>query len=400
MQAGKVAIVFNRIGPYHYARLRAAARVCDLIAIQGILQDETYAWNTVEFDGKIPVQTLFSERETENQTLRELARRFTQTMRQIRPEVLLVPGWSSPLALISLNWCCRNRIPAVLMSESTAWDKKRGAAKEWIKQRVVALFSTALAGGTPQLDYLKKLGMPTERVFLGYDAVDNDYFRSACDKVRTRGTEVRQQFRLPPKYFLASARFVEKKNLPRLLEAYTHYRKQNPKSLWHLVLLGDGPLKKKLESLVNELGLHDCVHFPGFKQYSVLPAYYGLAGAFVHASTTEQWGLVVNEAMASGLPILVSARCGCALDLVRNGINGFTFDPFSVDHLAACLANVARLDEQGRLRMGAESQRLIAPWGLERFADGFGRAAHLAASTPTLRSGFLSRLLLAALLLK
>src|SRR5208337_5127598 len=75
-------------------------------------------------------------------------------------------------------------------------------------------------------------------------------------------------------------------------------------------------------------------HLPGFKQYEELPAYYGLAGAFVHASTAEQWGLVANEAMASGLPVLVSNRCGCATELVEEGRNGFAFDPENVEQLA------------------------------------------------------------------
>ncbi len=85
----------------------------------------------------------------------------------------------------------------------------------------------------------------------------------------------------------------------------------NPE-MWDLVLLGDGPLKPTLLKLISSLGLESCVHLPGFKQYDELPVYLGLAETFIHASTTEQWGLVVNEAMASGLPVLVSNRCGCA----------------------------------------------------------------------------------------
>ena len=79
------------------------------------------------------------------------------------------------------------------------------------------------------------------------------------------------------------------------------------------------------------------VLLPGFKQYPELPLYYGLAGAFVLPSLTEPWGLVVNEAMAAGLPVVVSDRCGCASDLVRPGENGFAFDPCDIEQLAALL---------------------------------------------------------------
>src|SRR5206468_501416 len=100
---------------------------------------------------------------------------------------------------------------------------------------------------------------------------------------------------------------------------YARYRMAAGPGAWSLVVLGDGVLRGDLEQLRTELNLGDHVLFPGFKQYDELPAYYGLATAFIHASMVEPWGLVVNEAMAAGLPVLVSARCGCAWDLVEEG---------------------------------------------------------------------------------
>jgi glycosyltransferase involved in cell wall biosynthesis len=120
----------------------------------------------------------------------------------------------------------------------------------------------------------------------------------------------------------------------------------------------------------------------GFRQYEELPAWYGLASAFVHASTTEQWGLVVNEAMASGLPVIVSERCGCAPDLVEHGVNGFTFDPYDVPALADLMQRVAAMTDERRAAMGAAGQRIIADWGPERFADGLMKAVQVALSRP------------------
>ena len=104
-----------------------------------------------------------------------------------------------------------------------------------------------------------------------------------------------------------------------------------------------------------------------------MPAYYGLASAFVHASTTEQWGLVVNEAMASGLPVLVSNRCGCAPDLVQEGVNGFTFDPYNVEQLAQLMLKISAFQTFSLSTFGAASRRIIADWGPERFASGLRR---------------------------
>src|SRR5439155_1222181 len=187
-----------------------------------------------------PVQTLFSDGDAASHSAHEIAQRLAQVMIEAKPNVVLVPGWSSRLALVALIWSLRTHTPAVIMSESTAWDENRLAWKERIKRRVVSLFSAALAGGAPQRDYLVQLGLQSERVFLGYDAVDNDYFSRKCEEIRDRGPDIRQQYGLPEKYFLASARFVEKKNLSRLLQAYARYREQNIECFWHLVLLGDG----------------------------------------------------------------------------------------------------------------------------------------------------------------
>jgi len=280
------------------------------------------------------------------------------------------------------------------MSESTEWDEPRTGWKEWIKRKLVGLFPSALAGGKRHSDYLTKLGMPAERIFLGYDAVDNRYFGNKAEEIRPYGEEARRQYGLPPDYFLASARFVEKKNLPRLLEAYALYRTScRSPAPWSLVLLGDGSLRDALELQLGALGLRDHVMMPGFKQVADLPAYYALAGAFVHPSTVEPWGLVVNEAMASGLPVLVSNRCGCAPELVGEGVNGFTFDPLHVEELARKMLRLSAPDFP-RAAFGKKSREIVAGWGPERFARGLSQAIEAALASPPVVPTWIDRALL------
>jgi glycosyltransferase involved in cell wall biosynthesis len=159
------------------------------------------------------------------------------------------------------------------------------------------------------------------------------------------------------------------------------------------VLLGDGPLLPEVNQTIKRLNLSGTVHLHGFKQYSELPSYYGLAGAFVHASTSEQWGLVVNEAMAAGLPVIVSDRCGCAPDLVADGVNGYTFPPHDPDALAErlCLLTTA---ESTRATMGKASRDRIADWGPEAFAYGLEHAAHSALEAPSPSPNLLTKMLL------
>ena len=268
--------------------------------------------------------------------------------------------------------------------------------------------------------------MPPQRVFQGYDAVDNGYFLEQADTLKTdklKG-EVRRKHGLPENYFLASNRFIEKKNLPRLIEAYARYRllcgdhqtsdnqttdsrqsevsrqksvAGSPVVAWPLVLLGDGALRPDLCRRIADLGLQDSVRLPGFKQYPELPEYYAHAGAFIHASTTEQWGLVVNEAMASGLPVLVSNRCGCAQDLVHEGVNGFTFDPCNVEQLAGLMLKLSTLNSQ-LSTMGDASRRIIANWGPDRFASGLKQAVECALRVGPPPASLAGRLLLSILL--
>jgi len=281
----------------------------------------------------------------------------------------------------------------VVMSESAREDESRVRWKEAVKRQIVGLYSAALVGGQRHVDYVVELGMPRERVFTGYDVVDNNYFARRAAEIRNSrlrpgyggqgAFEIREKYGLPENYFLASARLIEKKNLPGLITAYAQYRRAAEVARnvpWDLVLLGEGPLRKTLNSQLSTLNFHQCVHLTGFKQYNELPVYYGLAKAFVHASTSEQWGLVVNEAIASGLPVIVSNRCGCAQELV-NG-NGFTFDPFNKQQLAEQLLRMASLSGGERKSLSAASCRISANFAPERFGESLEQAARLALNRP------------------
>jgi glycosyltransferase involved in cell wall biosynthesis len=281
------------------------------------------------------------------------------------------------------------------MSESSRQDESRTWWKEAIKRRIVGLYSAALVGGQRHVDYLFELGMPVDRIFTGYDVVDNNYFCDRARQIRNPKSEIRSQRGLPENYFLASARFVEKKNLQRLIAAYAEYRQKSQtvgSVPWDLVLLGDGPLREILNSQLSTLNLNENVHLPGFKSYDELPLYYGLAKAFVHASTAEQWGLVVNEAIASGLPVIVSNRCGCAPELV-NG-NGFTFDPTNEHELTARLLEMASLPDQERKHLSENSYGISENFGPERFGEGLKGAATVAKEVLQKRFGLMDRALL------
>ena len=384
----KIAVIFDNLGPYHVARLSAASRRCDILGIEVAQRSADYGWHPAGTITEFRRAVLFEQGTREGMDRDLLAARLHTVLAEFRPEVVAIPGWSFVEAVAALRWCLRNQVPAILMSESQESDEPRNRLKEWIKHRYLKLCRAALVGGKSHRAYLARLGMPAECVFLGYDAVDNEYFARGAEAARSDAQQVRRRLSLPERYFLASNRFVPKKNLPFLLRASryratcmaTHRRAlcltggrdedRHAKLDEHdclpgpcnLVLLGDGPQRAEIESLITSLGLEGNVHLPGFKQYDELPAYYGLAETFVHASTTEQWGLVVNEAMASGLPVLVSDRCGCAFELVGHGINGYQFDPSNEAALAQYMADATQ-DEGHRRAMGRAGLVRVREWG-------------------------------------
>lgn len=385
------------------ARLAAAARHCELTAIELSSETSEYAWDKIPDGKEFKRLTLFRDEDSRASAAKEVSRRLDSTLTQCKPDLVAIPGWSDKGALAALAWCAEQRVPTILMSESTADDERRLPWREMIKRRVVRFFSTALVGGQRHADYLAALGMSRDRVFTGYDVVDNGYFAQSAKEVRSQEAEVRKRYELPEKYFFASGRFIEKKNLFTLIRAYAAYCERSPlvtshSSPWRLVLLGDGPLRADLCRLISELGLQNSVLLPGFKQYEELPAYYALANAFVHASTTEQWGLVVNEAMASGLPVIVSNRCGCVPELVHENVNGFTFDPYDTDQLAKLLTRVGSLPRDEWERLSSSSRSIAFQHGPERFGEGLRNAVEAALESPRTRATLPERILIKALL--
>jgi glycosyltransferase involved in cell wall biosynthesis len=229
--------------------------------------------------------------------------------------------------------------------------------------------------GVRSFDYFASLGVPRNRIWRGASVVDNDHFCKGSKEAKERETELRKKYGLPEKYFLCVARLSPEKNLVRLLLAFDLYLRHGGN--WHLVIVGSGPHSEILRSMALTRAL-DEVHFVGWQQYSELPVYYGLASVFILPSISEPWGLVVNEAMAAGLPVLVSRQAGCVPELVWRGINGYDFDPWDADALGELMMRMSSgaVDLVG---MGEASQRIIANFTPETWADALRDCIHTVA---------------------
>lgn len=417
-----VAIFWAQYGPYHLARVaglrRAAPANTSVHAIELSDQTQVYLWRRE--NNCQPLHTLVRGAATEDLGFRTVFWRTRAKLAELGAEVCLLPGYWPKQSLAALLAAKSLGLRTVMMNESHVGTGRSSGLVAQFKRTLVGLFDAALVGGVPQRNYFASLGMPEARIFTGYDAVDNEYFGRLTEEHRLNATRLRHLYRLPVRYILSLGRFVAKKNLRALISGYGQFLQASPLRNTHLVMVGSGPEEAGLKSLCRELRLpiyerendgpqplknHAApagtenspgVHFYGFRQVDQNPIFYALAETFVLPSRREEWGLVVNEAMASGLPVVVSQNAGCVEDLLeppesqdrgdwnclppglssRLRRNGFVFDPESPGELAGILLLLESRPQQ-RAAMGQHSRRIVEKFSCENF----GRNALAAAGT-------------------
>jgi 1,2-diacylglycerol 3-alpha-glucosyltransferase len=361
--------------PYIVARYTAFSNQfpeANLFVIEFGSISTTYQWQPTVLETTYK-RIVLSEQAAELQSPISLILALIHHLNQIQPDVTIIAGYANLVMLASLLWSKVNHKPAILLSATTTTDFPRSGWKEQIKRFVLKGFRSALVGGQPQKRYVVDLGMPEEAVFLGYDVVGNADFHP--DRLKKLPCPLNKP------YFLAVNRFVPKKNLLRLIAAYVAYQEIKGESAWDLVLCGDGQLLPDIQQNIRDAGLETHIHLSGFLQQDELLPYFAHARCFVHASVQEQWGLVVNEAMAAGLPVLVSDRCGCFEDLVLEGINGFGFDPEEQNQLTELMLKVSS-DAVDLAAMGQASLTHIQNFSPDYFAASLMQAIDYALTHP------------------
>jgi glycosyltransferase involved in cell wall biosynthesis len=302
----------------------------------------------------------------ENIAPHALATRVTDWLDDSDPQVVVIAGYYYPAMRAAARWAQRHGRASIFMGDSQWVDQRRIALREWAKGWWVRRhYDAAFAAGERTVEYLLRMGFPRERIWTGYDVVDNQAFAAGAAAACMEADSLRDVLGLPERYFLFVGRFAPEKNLPRLLEAYARYRTAAGHRAWGLVLVGSGPQEPVLRAQAKEL--RDVV-FAGFQQGDAVSAYYGLASSLVLPSISETWGLVVNEAMAAGLPVLVSHRCGCVPELVRSGVNGYVCDPLDTEGMARLLGVMSsEIADAGK--MAEASRQIVALYTPETWAQ-------------------------------
>jgi glycosyltransferase involved in cell wall biosynthesis len=275
------------------------------------------------------------------------ALRAVCVLERCRPDVVVISGYSYLPAWSVLAWAKLRGKPVALWSETNRQYRQRYRVKELIKRAFVSACDVGHVYGKSSREYLEDLGMMPSAIVEKRATVDSELF-----------SKRRAAFHSDFRRFVFVGRFAPEKNLPRLLEAFHIVRN---KERAELVMVGYGPLEAVLRQKTCDLKLNDSVVFAGPKTQEEVSQILAESDCLVLPSLSEPWGLVVNEALFTGIPVIVSDRCGCAPDLVTED-TGWVVGAEDTGKLAEVVVEVCKLPVERLREMGRSAVKLAAEY--------------------------------------
>jgi glycosyltransferase involved in cell wall biosynthesis len=374
----RVAIITEIIAPYRLPVFKSLARDTSVephIIFLSETDPSLREWRIYSDEIRFPYDVLPNWRRRVGAYNVLVNRNLYQHLEKISPDVLICGGYSYLASWQAARWCNRHQVPLVLWSESTSHDDRRGYVPvEFLKRQFLRHCRAFVVPGQSAFDYLVSLGISEEAIVTAPNAVDNDFFGQRALAARTSAGQYRARYNLPERFFLYSGRLTKSKGVFDAVDAYASLA-PDLRSEVSLVFAGNGSAKPDLKRRAQNI-YPGHVQFAGFVHREDLPVYYALADMLIFPTHSDPWGLVVNEAMVSGLPIITTSAAGCAADLVENGRNGFVVEAGAIDQLASTMDLLARSCEL-RSRFAAHSREKISGYSPEACADGLAAAVEL-----------------------
>ncbi len=303
-----------------------------------------------------------------------------RALERARPDVVVVSGWSTFASQGAIAWCRLRRVPYVLVVESHDEGPRPGwrrSIKRTFVPPIVRNSAGTLVTGTLARRSMIERGASPERVRVFANTIDVEGFGERADRLAARRPELREALGASQDdvVVLSVARLASEKGHDVLIRAVA--AAEDPRLV--LVLAGSGPERERLESLGRELGVR--LFLAGDTPWDRIVEVYAAADVFALLSEREPWAVVVNEAAACGLPLVLSDRVGAAHDLLQDGKNGFLVPVGDVAAAAAALGRLAA-DPDARRRAGARSREAVRSWGYGPSVESFRVAVHEATTAP------------------
>lgn len=362
----KVVILNNDFRVYWKGRL---------VYLRGYLATQNIQLNAVELFGKgSPYafdsvnnahqwwECLHPEKGAADIVKEELKKAVFSKLDELNPDVVIAPSIVFFAGALGIAWAKKQKRKFVMFDDARPAQVKRNAVVQWVKNLIT---SRADALWLPTKSYDKDYATFKQQgvhFFYGFACIDNKLFNAG------------RSIKAPAKTIICVARLVPIKNLDGLLSVWQVIEAQN--TGYRLLIVGNGPEEETLKQQKQTMNLQT-VTFTDAVGNDELPAYFGGAEAFVLPSFSETWGLVVNEAMAAGLPVLLSRTVNAANDLLDEGINGFGFDAFDNNDIAQVLLRYIRLNDDAKKRMSERSLTIIDGMSYDKMGQQLTQALQL-----------------------
>ena len=362
----RVVLLTSIMAPHRIAPFNALAAMpgIDLTVIYLAVTDPTRTWDThVEEIRFRHVVLREHARRRRDETYVHLVSGLTATVRSARPDVMVIGGWDQPSYLQAFVRALSHRVPVLWWVESTLRDHRNsGGLVRWMKSWLIDHASGSVVPGAASREYVLTLGANPARIWTAPNAVDNKRFRRSTERGNDEGEPTR---------FLFVGRLVSGKGLLYLLDAWSRLRGPG-----HLTIAGNGPLAAAIRMRVATTSMNP-VELVGNLDRAELADAYRTADAFVFPTLTDVWGLVINEAMSAGLPIITTDVPGAVDDLVTDGDNGVVVPALESEPLVRAMDWLGG-DRELRQSMGRRSAERIRGFEPEAWADGMANAIHSA----------------------
>lgn len=313
-----------------------------------------------------------------------------QKLKELNPDVVVAGALAFQSGIGALKWKSTTGNPVVIFDDARPVDVKRNLFINQIKRIFYKNVDAIFCPAPSHAREFKRWGLIGDEIFYGVDVVDNELFENSA--LKNQGSFEAENIRQP--WLLAVGRQIEKKNFLKLLNAFVRYKNASETSSLKLVFIGDGPLHQALLDIAEAAKRKDVIFVPFVQQDTIVQYYHQSMGLILPSRYGETWGLVVNEAMAAGLPVLVSRECGCSETLVRERENGWTFDPDNLDEIAAAIGKLDKLTAETWTKMGQVSTEIIRDWDLSRFTQGILDALVYITTKGKIKSNWPGRFLL------
>ncbi len=372
----RVLILSEIISPYRIPVFNALTQH-ESVDLHVVFLSETDAglrqWRVYKDEIRFSYEILPSARFRTGRSSVLLNWKLRSCLEKFAPEVIICGGYNYVASWEALWWARNHRAELILWSESNRHDARSGLGLvESLKTYFLSRCDRFVVPGKASCEYLRTLGSGERSLTIAPNAVDNDWFQFQAQSIRDRASDFRAELALPPSFLLFVGRLVREKGVFDLLDAYTQLS-NDARSKVGLVFAGDGPSKAELERRARNLHPGQ-ITFPGFLHREDLAGLYALAEALILPTHSDTWGLVVNEAMACGLPTVVTNVAGCSTDLVEDGWNGYIVPPRKPEALSAAI-DLLMQDPQLRQRMRVRSLQRIEHYSPEACANGLAAAA-------------------------